>query len=39
MKNKEIKIIVDLKMGDYENTAFGCDLGHEYVKINSEYTT
>ncbi|CAF30453.1 bifunctional ornithine acetyltransferase/N-acetylglutamate synthase [Methanococcus maripaludis] len=39
MKEDKIKIIVDLKMGSFENTAFGCDLGYDYVKINSEYTT
>ena len=39
MKNDEIKIIVDLKNGDYENTSFGCDLSYDYVKLNSEYTT
>lgn len=39
MKNEKIKIIVDLKLGNEENTSYGCDLGHEYVRINSEYTT
>nr|WP_048055510.1 bifunctional ornithine acetyltransferase/N-acetylglutamate synthase [Methanotorris igneus] len=39
MKNKEIKIIVNLNIGNEENTAYGCDLSYEYVKINSEYTT
>ncbi len=39
MKNDKIKIVVDLKVGNYENTSYGCDLGHEYVKLNSEYTT
>ena len=39
MKNDKIKIVVDLKMGDYENTSYGCDLTHDYVTLNSEYTT
>jgi len=39
MKNEKIKIIVDLKLGNEENTSYGCDLGYEYVRINSEYTT
>jgi glutamate N-acetyltransferase/amino-acid N-acetyltransferase len=39
MKNDKIKIVVDLKVGNYENTSYGCDLGHDYVKLNSEYTT
>lgn len=39
MKGDKIKIIVDLKKGEFENIAFGCDLGYEYVRINAEYTT
>jgi len=36
---KEIKITVDIGLGDYTATAYGCDLSYDYVKINSEYTT
>jgi len=39
MKKDKIKIVVDLKMGEYENTSYGCDLTHDYVTLNSEYTT
>jgi len=39
MKNDKIKIVVDLKVGNCENTSYGCDLGHDYVQLNSEYTT
>lgn len=39
MKKDEIKIIVDLNLGEYSATAFGCDLSYDYVKINSEYST
>jgi glutamate N-acetyltransferase/amino-acid N-acetyltransferase len=39
MKNKEIKIIVNLNIGNEENISYGCDLSYEYVRINSEYTT
>ncbi len=39
MKNDEIKIIVDLNLGEHSVTAFGCDLTCEYVRINSEYST
>jgi glutamate N-acetyltransferase/amino-acid N-acetyltransferase len=39
MKNKDIKIIVDLGLGQYSATAYGCDLSYDYVKINAEYTT
>jgi glutamate N-acetyltransferase / amino-acid N-acetyltransferase len=39
MKNEEIKIVVDLNLGEYSATAFGCDLSYDYVRINSEYST
>ncbi|WP_456371664.1 bifunctional ornithine acetyltransferase/N-acetylglutamate synthase [Methanocaldococcus sp.] len=39
MKSDEIKIIVDLKMGNFDNVCYGCDLSYEYVRINAEYTT
>ena len=39
MKNDEIEIIVDLNIGEYSATAYGCDLTCNHVKINSEYST
>jgi glutamate N-acetyltransferase / amino-acid N-acetyltransferase len=39
MKNKEIKITVDIGLGKQSATAYGCDLSYDYVKINAEYTT
>lgn len=39
MKNKEIKILVDINQGKKSATAYGCDLSYDYVKINAEYTT
>ena len=39
MENDEIKVIVDLNLGKYSATAFGCDLTCDYVRINSEYST
>ncbi|MDP2945065.1 MAG: bifunctional ornithine acetyltransferase/N-acetylglutamate synthase [Atribacterota bacterium] len=33
----EIKIIIDLKMGKVNATAWGCDLTYDYVKINTKY--
>jgi glutamate N-acetyltransferase/amino-acid N-acetyltransferase len=39
MNKEEIKIIVDLNLGKYSATAYGCDLSYDYVKINSEYST
>ncbi|MCM8809044.1 MAG: bifunctional glutamate N-acetyltransferase/amino-acid acetyltransferase ArgJ, partial [Candidatus Omnitrophica bacterium] len=38
MKNKEIKIEIDLKRGNFSSTSWGCDLTEEYVKINKEYS-
>ncbi|MGC9516349.1 MAG: bifunctional ornithine acetyltransferase/N-acetylglutamate synthase [Methanomicrobiales archaeon] len=39
MKNNEIKIIIDLGLGEKSAVAYGCDLSYDYVKINAEYTT
>ncbi len=35
----EVRIRVELGIGDGTATAWGCDLSEEYVRINSEYTT
>lgn len=32
-----VKILADLKMGDEEATAWGCDLTHGYIEINADY--
>ena len=39
MKEKNIKIIIDIGLGDSTATAYGCDLSYDYVRINAEYTT
>ena len=39
MRQRDIRVVVDLKMGDKEYSMWGCDLSYDYVKINSEYTT
>lgn len=39
MKEPEIKILIDLSLGDFEAVAYGCDLTYDYVNINAEYTT
>ncbi len=39
LKSKEIKIIVDLKMGKKNAKVLTCDLSEDYVKINAEYRT
>ena len=36
---KEIEILVELKSGEAQATAWGCDLTYEYVKINGDYRT
>jgi len=36
-ESTEIKIIIDLKIGNGKATAWGCDLTHEYVNINTKY--
>ena len=35
----EIDILVSLNSGDFEASAWGCDLTYEYVKINGDYRT
>jgi len=32
-----IKVIADMKMGEFAATAWGCDLTHEYININADY--
>ena len=39
LHEKEIDILVDLKSGSFEATAWGCDLTYDYVKINGDYRT
>jgi glutamate N-acetyltransferase/amino-acid N-acetyltransferase len=39
MKKDEFTISCDIGLGDGEFTAYGCDLGYEYVKINADYRT
>ena len=37
LKEKEIKILIQINEGDFEATGWGCDLSYDYVKINAEY--
>jgi len=39
MQKEQFQIVCDLGMGNEAYTAYGCDLGYEYVKINAEYRT
>ncbi len=32
-----VTALVDMKMGEEEATAWGCDLSYDYVKINADY--
>ena len=37
LSQPEITALIDIKMGDAEATAWGCDLTHEYISINADY--
>jgi len=39
LQQKSFKITCDIGIGDGSFTAWGCDLGYEYVKINADYRT
>lgn len=39
MSQAEIMVAINLGVGDCAGTYFTCDLTHDYVQINSEYTT
>ncbi len=39
MKGDTITILIDLGMGSASARSFGCDLTHEYVNVNANYTT
>ena len=38
-KSKELKVTVNLRLGNKTGTALGCDLSYDYVKLNSAYFT
>ncbi len=37
LKQKKVNILVKFNMGEYDATAWGCDLTYDYVKINADY--
>lgn len=37
LAKEEITILIDLKQGDAQGTAWGCDFTYDYVKINGDY--
>jgi len=39
LKEKDIKILVQMQEGDQTATGWGCDLSYDYVKINADYRT
>lgn len=39
MHHDEVRLSLDLGLGDASATAWGCDLTEEYIRINADYTT
>ena len=37
LKGKEIKVLVDLKQGEFSDRVWTCDFSYDYVKINGSY--
>lgn len=37
LSEPEVTVLVDMKDGDFEAVAWGCDLTYDYVKINADY--
>ena len=37
LSEPEVRFSCDMKMGEFEATAWGCDLTYDYVKINGDY--
>lgn len=39
LQNRDVQVTIDLKNGQAEVTAWGTDMSHEYISINSNYRT
>jgi acetylglutamate kinase len=39
MREPEVRVNVELRAGEAESMAWGCDLSYDYVKINADYTS
>lgn len=37
LASPEVRVVVDMHMGEAEASAWGCDLSYDYVKINADY--
>lgn len=37
LSDPEVTALVDMHMGNFDATAWGCDLSYDYVKINADY--
>lgn len=37
LSDEEVTVLVDMKMGEAQAAAWGCDLTYDYVKINADY--
>ncbi len=37
LSEEEVTVLVDMKMGEAQAAAWGCDLTYDYVKINADY--
>ena len=37
LSSPEVRVLVDMHMGEAEAAAWGCDLSYDYVKINADY--
>ena len=37
LSQPKVTVIADIKEGDVEAAAWGCDLTHEYITINADY--
>ena len=37
LSSPEVRVLVDMHMGESEAVAWGCDLSYDYVKINADY--
>lgn len=39
LKEEKVGVLIDLNDGEFDATAWGCDLTYDYVKINADYRT